>query len=143
AHALDCWAREREKTRGAVIPGRMNLLRVNDEDAFPGQFWVYYHAQKERITDEFLALFADHISEASVERLRALCTTGALVSQMRDAFVAVKEQVQGYSEQLKKIRARISELEEEPSKASAQVDEVTGEKRYDAEAEIKELQDAE
>jgi DEAD/DEAH box helicase domain-containing protein len=143
AHAMDSWAKARERGHGAVIPARMQLLRVNPEDAFPGQFWSYYQAAKARLTDEFLALFGDKIGPGNVQRLRQLSLGEGLAAPMKEALVAVKEQIKEYSEQIKTIRGRIAELEEDPSKASFVLDETSGKELADAEAELSELRDSE
>jgi len=143
AHAMDCWARERERGHGAVIPARMQLLRVNAEDPFPGQFWVYYQANKVRLTNEFLALFGCEIGELNVQRLQQLSQGEGLAGSMKKALEAVKEQIKDYSERIKTVRERIVELEEDPSKASLVLDEETGKQRADAEVELGELHDSE
>ncbi len=144
AHAMDCWARERERGHGAVIPGRMQLLRVNvAEDPFPGQFWAYYQANKVRLADEFLALFGSEIGEQNVQRLRQLSVGEGLVGSMKKALEGVKEQIKTYSERIKTIRERIVELEEDPSKASLVLDDESGKQVADAEVELTELRDSE
>lgn len=143
AHAMDSWSRERERGTGAVIPARMQLLRVNAEDPFPGQFWSYYQEHKERLTREFLALFDGEIGAANADRLRQLSLGEGLAGPMKQAFAAVKEQIKDYTEQIKTLRARIAELETDPSKASLVYDEESGKTIADAEAELGELRDAE
>jgi DEAD/DEAH box helicase domain-containing protein len=143
AHAMDCWARERERGHGAVIPARMALLRVNAEDPFPGQFWTYYQANKARLTEEFLSLFGGEIGDANVLRLRQLLQGEGLAGSMKAALEGVKEQTKSYSERIKTIRERIRELEEDPSKASLVLDEASGKQVADAEVELGELRDTE
>lgn len=143
AHALDCWAKERERGHGAVIPARMQLLRVNANDPFPGQFWGYYQENKTRLTSEFLALFGNEISAVNVQGLGQLASGQGLAGPMKQAFVGVKEQIKEYSEQLKNLRARITELQEDPSRASLVQDEASEKPIADAEAELSELRDTE
>jgi DEAD/DEAH box helicase domain-containing protein len=143
AHAMDSWAKERERGHGAVIPARMQLLRINAEDPFPGQFWSYYQEHKARLTSEFLALFGDEIGEHNLERLRQLSLGEGLAGAMKQALGGVKEQIKEHSEQIKTIRTRIAELEENPSKASLVLDEASGKQIADAEAERGELRDSE
>ena len=143
AHAMDCWARERERGHGAVIPARMALLRINAEDPFPGQFWTYYQANKARLTDEFLALFGSEIGDLNTQRLRQLLQGEGLAGSMKKALEGVKEQIKNYSERIKTTRDRIRELEEDPSKASLVVDEESGKPLADPEAELSELRDTE
>ncbi|MEN9577764.1 MAG: hypothetical protein RJA70_773 [Pseudomonadota bacterium] len=144
AHAMDCWARERERGHGAVIPGRMQLLRVNEPaDPFPGQFWAYYQTNKARLTDEFLALFGSEIGEQNVQRLRQLSQGEGLAGAMKKALDGVKEQIKSYSERLKTTRDRILELEDDPSKASLVIDDESGKLVADAEVELVELRDSE
>lgn len=143
AHAMDSWAKERERGHGAVIPARMQLLRMNADDPFPGQFWAYYHANKERLAAEFLALFSGEIGESNAVRLRQLSLGEGLAGPMRQALASVKERIREYTEQLKIVRARILELEENPSQASVVFDETSGKQIADAGAELSELRDAE
>lgn len=142
AHALDSWAKERDPGRGAVIPARMALLRVNAEDPFPGRFWGYYQENKARLVEEFLSLFADEISPHNAQRLRRLCLGEGLAAPMKAAFSGVKEQIKEYTEQIKTIEARIRELEEDPSKASLSLDEASGKPAADVDAEIGELRES-
>ena len=143
AHAMDCWARERERGHGAVIPARMALLGLKAEDAFPGQFWSYYQTNKLRLSDEFLALFGEEVGPANVQFLRQLSQGEGLAGSMKRALEGVKEEIKTYSERIKTTRDRLRELEEDPSKASLVLDEETGKQRADAEAELTELRDTE
>lgn len=143
AHAMDCWARERERTRGAIIPAQMGFLRVKAEDAFPGQFWKYYQQHKGRLTDEFLALFAPEVGPENCERIRGLASGEGLAGPMRAAFVAVKDEIKAYREQVKKLQERIRELENDPRTATLWIDDETGEERVDRDVELSELKDAE
>ncbi|HYO93170.1 MAG TPA: Zn-binding domain-containing protein, partial [Polyangiaceae bacterium] len=141
AHALDSWAKERERGHGAVIPARMQLLRVNADDPFPGQFWSYYQEHKARLSSEFLALFGDEIHASNIERLRQLCVGEGLAGSMKQALLGVKEQIKEYTEQIKTLTARIDELQVDPSKASLVPDD-EGKLRADSESELEELRDA-
>lgn len=143
AHALDCWARERERGHGAVIPARMQLLRVNAEDPFPGQFWAFYQANKARLTNEFLALFGAELGEQNVQRLRQLSHGEGLAGPMKSALEGVKEQIKSYSERIKTTASRIKELEDDPSKASVVFNDETGKPQTDVDAEKEELRDSE
>lgn len=141
AYALDSWAKECGP--GEVrLPAQMRLLRLNAEDAFPGQFWRYYQEHKERITEQFIGLFGAEISVTNAERLRGRSSGEGLAGPMQAAFTAVKEQIKRYGEELKKVGERISAIEENPSLASLVLDEASGEMRPDAEAELEELKDA-
>lgn len=144
AHAIDCWARERERGQGAVIPARMALLRVDAaEDPFPGQFWTYYQANKARLTDEFLSLFGNEVSDSTTQLLRQLLQGQGLAGEMKKAFEGVKAQIKDYSERIKTTRDRVRDLEADPSKASIVMDEETGKQVADAEVELRELRDTE
>lgn len=142
AHAMDSWAKERERGHGAVIPARMNLLRMNADEAFPGEFWSYYQANKDRLAHEFVGRFGAEIAPGNAERLLQLSQGEGLAGAMKRAFAAVKDQLKSYTEQLKTLEARIKELEEDPSRAQPAVHEEEGAPTVDVEADLKELRES-
>jgi DEAD/DEAH box helicase domain-containing protein len=142
AHAMDSWAKEREKSRGGVIPRYVKHVRLSADDPFPGRFFAYYREHKERLLRSFLALFGAEVSEKTAARLTLMTQGEGLAGPMMQALAAVKDQLRQYAEQGKTISARIAELEEDPSKASLVLDEASGKPLADAESELRELRDA-
>ncbi len=139
AHAMDQWAR----TAGAGrIPPSMKLLpKKAKEGSFPHSFYGFYAQRREPLLTEFLALFAEHISEPSERRLRAAVQEAGLLEPMKRAFDNVQEERQQLRQRLKQLDARAQALKDDPSLAEPSTAELL-EPESRTEAELEEIREA-
>src|SRR5690606_30329804 len=76
AHALDQWARV---APADALPHQMRLLKLDKPGSFPRDFVDFYGREQQRLTDEFLELFALEMSRDNATRLRA--SSGTLLKR--------------------------------------------------------------
>jgi len=113
AFAMDAWARQ--ETTLPQIPRKTSLVLSGEGVArFPGRFVEYYRAGVERLVEGFMAAFGAQIGPENQARLREFAGPRNIEEVVRGAFDRVQEEKQELQLQLRRIRDRLTKVEEDP-----------------------------
>lgn len=124
AFAMDAWAKQ--ETELPQIPRKASLLLSPEGAAkFPGRFLTFYRQHEAPLVAQFLGVFGPEISADNQLRLREFAGTRNIDDIVRGAFERVLEEKQDYQLQLRRIRDRLTRVEEDPE----QFDDPAAEKR--------------
>jgi DEAD/DEAH box helicase domain-containing protein len=113
AHALDQWA---TVAAADALPHEMRLLKLDKPGSFPQDFVDFYGREQQRLTDEFLELFALEMSPDNAKRLRA--SSGTLLKRALDALAAAKDDAKHYAHELERLDQQLARLDAAPDQAT-------------------------
>lgn len=120
AYAMDRWALD-ETDALNQIPNRTSLILGNaGEERWPGCFYRYYAEHRDDLTTRFLELFEANLSPDNVAKLQEFAAVSGPATTVRQAIEAVRAERDQLDRQIKGVKARLEQIEADPSLAEGE-----------------------
>ena len=120
AYAMDRWADDELDSLNQIPRKTALILGQAGKDRWPGCYYRYYEEHRDGLTRRFLELFEDNLSSENVAKLQEFAATSGPATTVRTAFEAVRAERDQLDKQIKDVKARLEQIEADPSLAEGE-----------------------